>query len=72
LDSILIIGDGPIGLTLGLVLRAGAARKIYITEQTTTRRAQAAEVAGRVLNPAEENVGNVIRSLTGKGCGCSI
>jgi threonine dehydrogenase-like Zn-dependent dehydrogenase len=64
----LIIGGGPIGLTLGLVLRARGARKIYITEPTTTRRAQAAEVADRVLNPAEENVGNVIRSLTeGKG-----
>lgn len=67
LDSILIIGGGPIELTLGLVLRARGARKIYITEPTTTRRAQAAEVADRVLNPAEENVRNVIRLLTGGG-----
>lgn len=66
--AILIIGGGPIGLSLGLVLRARGAARIYISEPTPTRKHQASEVADRVINPAEENVEDVIRLLTnGKG-----
>jgi (R,R)-butanediol dehydrogenase/meso-butanediol dehydrogenase/diacetyl reductase len=64
----LIIGGGPIGLSLGLVLRARGAKTIYISESTPTRKDQASEVADRVINPVEDNVADVIRLLTnGKG-----
>jgi len=68
IGAILIIGGGPIGLSLCLVLRARGAKNIYISEPTATRKDQAKELADRVINPTEENVGDVVRSLTsGKG-----
>ncbi|KAF2834666.1 threonine dehydrogenase [Patellaria atrata CBS 101060] len=63
--AVLILGGGPIGIALILVLRARSADQIYVSEPTTKRRAQNEELADAVFDPIQEKVGDRCRALTG-------
>ncbi|KAF2093006.1 GroES-like protein [Rhizodiscina lignyota] len=66
--SVLVLGGGPIGFALVLLLRAHGASNITVSEPASIRREQVAEFAKNVINPINENVGDVCRSFTnGKG-----
>jgi len=65
---ILIIGGGPIGIALTLVLRVWGAETVFVSEPTEARRAQVQVLAHRVFDPREVNVGEKCRGLTnGRG-----
>lgn len=63
--DILILGGGPIGLAIALVLQAENVKSISISEPTAARKVQAKDVADRVIDPKSEKVGDVIREATG-------
>jgi 2-desacetyl-2-hydroxyethyl bacteriochlorophyllide A dehydrogenase len=60
-DGIVITGAGPIGLFAAALLRDMRARGIVVSEPSKRRRETAALWADRVLNPAEEDLGDVAR-----------
>jgi (R,R)-butanediol dehydrogenase/meso-butanediol dehydrogenase/diacetyl reductase len=62
--SILIVGGGPIGIALVLVLRACGSEMIIVSEPTVARRKQNEGLAEYVLNPVEQNIGDECRALT--------
>jgi len=63
--SVLVLGGGPIGLTLIMVLRTFGARAIYVSEPTEKRRKQNSELADAVFDPMEENVAERCKQKTG-------
>jgi len=63
--SVLILGGGPIGLTLIMVLRTFGARAIYVSEPILKRRMQNLELADAIFNPLEENVPEKCKERTG-------
>ncbi|KAK5031509.1 putative diacetyl reductase [(R)-acetoin forming] 2 [Exophiala sideris] len=66
--DVLILGAGPIGYAVALMLHAENPRNILISEPTARRKAQAEELVQRVIDPRSENVGEVCRQVTdGKG-----
>lgn len=68
-DSVVVIGAGPIGLMLAMLLEASGARNIYVLE-TAPYRTQFAKKIGpcwKVINPMEENAEEIIRQGTGIG-----
>ena len=66
--SILIVGGGPIGFAMIILLRSKGAQKIYVSEPTLTRRKQTAEIADEVFDPLNVKVGDKCRTLTnGRG-----
>ncbi|KIW01153.1 chlorophyll synthesis pathway protein BchC [Verruconis gallopava] len=62
--TVLIVGGGPIGIALLLVLRAFNCKKIIVSEPTDARRKQNEELADHTLNPMEQNIGDECRALT--------
>ena len=62
--SALILGGGPIGIALVLVLKAFGAKNVIVSEPTDARRKQNEELAHHVLNPIEQNIGDECRKLT--------
>ncbi|KAK5001252.1 hypothetical protein LTR66_000028 [Elasticomyces elasticus] len=62
--SALVVGGGPIGLAMILILRSLGAPKIYVSEPSETRQKQASNLADRVIDPTKEKVGDVVRDLT--------
>lgn len=67
-DSAVIIGGGPIGLMLVMLLKAAGAGRVYLAEVSPERAAFARglEIC-RVLNPREEDVDAVVAAETGIG-----
>lgn len=66
--DVLVLGGGPIGLTLVPTLRAHRVRSILLSEPTEKRAKTAASVVDRLINPRTDNVGDVCKTLTnGKG-----
>ncbi len=63
-ESLLIIGDGPMGLIQAILARALGASPIVIAGMTPGRLALAARYAGRVVNVAETKLQNEIKTLT--------
>ena len=63
--SVLVLGGGPVGIAIILVLRSFGCKQIYVSEPTATRAAQNNEIADAVFNPVNDNVGDKCRSLTG-------
>jgi (R,R)-butanediol dehydrogenase/meso-butanediol dehydrogenase/diacetyl reductase len=63
--SVLILGGGPIGLAVNVVLRTKGARKVYFSEPTEKRRKYNGEVAEGMFDPTSENVGEKCREVTG-------
>lgn len=62
--SALIVGGGPIGIALVLVLKAFGIKNVIVSEPTAARRKQNEELADHVLNPIDQNVGDECRKLT--------
>lgn len=62
--NVLVLGGGPIGFALLIVLKAHGADKIVVSEPAKMRREQVAEFATAVINPIEEHVGDRCRELT--------
>jgi len=66
--SVLVLGGGPIGLAVIIVLRTKGARAIYVSEPTKERQEQDRVVADLVIDPRSEKIGERCRMLTdGKG-----
>ena len=66
--AVLVIGGGPIGFALLLILKAVGANRVIVSEPTETRRQQVKEFASATINPIEENVAEKVGSLTeGRG-----
>lgn len=63
--SVLILGGGPVGLAVVVVLRTKGAKTVYVSEPTVKRQNQSREVADLVLDPRNEKVGDRCRELTG-------
>lgn len=71
--NVLVLGGGPIGFALLLVLRAHGATNVFVSEPTKLRREQVSEYAQAVIDPVKEKVGDRCRELTdGKGADVSI
>lgn len=62
--SVLVVGGGPVGVAVIIVLRAFGCKRILVSEPTVVRRMQNESVADVVLNPLEEDVGKRCRELT--------
>lgn len=67
-ESLLIIGDGPLGLMQAILARAIGAAPIVVAGMTPTRLAIAARYADRVIDVTKENLTDEIKTLT-KGAG---
>ena len=66
--DVLVIGGGPIGFALLLILKALGAERVIVSEPTETRRQQVKDFASATLNPIEENVAERVAVLTeGRG-----
>ena len=66
--TVLVLGGGPIGFALLLVLRAHGATNVFVSEPATLRREQVAEYSQAVFDPTKEKVGDRCRELTdGRG-----
>jgi (R,R)-butanediol dehydrogenase/meso-butanediol dehydrogenase/diacetyl reductase len=64
-DSVLIVGAGPIGLALLLVLKASGARWVGISEVADARKKQALEFgADAVFDPRVDDVPGEVRKAT--------
>lgn len=64
---VLIIGGGPVGFALMLALRAHQPRTIIVSEPTSTRRAQVANMADVTLDPLRQNVAEACREASPAG-----
>ncbi len=66
--TVLVLGGGPIGFALLLLLRAHGATNVVVSEPATRRREQVSEYAQVVIDPVKEKVGDKCRELTdGRG-----
>jgi len=63
--DVLVVGSGPIGYALFLVLKARKVRQILVSEPTVVRRQRAAELVDMTIDPRKEDVGSVCRKATG-------
>lgn len=64
--SFLILGGGPIGIAAVPVCKAAGASRVLLSEVMPFRQDLARKMgADRVIDPAKENVAEVVRSLTG-------
>lgn len=70
--EVLVVGGGPIGFALLLVLKAVGANRVTVSEPAAMRRKQVAAFAQAVINPAEENVSQRIAELTEGGPGVEV
>ena len=68
-DSAVVIGCGPIGMLIGMLLKASGASKIYMLETVDYRIefVKKLGIATRVLNPIKEDVPTIIAQETGIG-----
>lgn len=63
--DVLILGGGPIGLAVALVLKAENVKSVSISEPASARKAHAKSLADRVIDPTSVKVGDVLREATG-------
>ena len=68
-DSAVVIGCGPIGILIGMLLKASGVSRLYMQETVDYRIefVKKLGIATRVLNPFKENVSSVIAQETGIG-----
>jgi (R,R)-butanediol dehydrogenase/meso-butanediol dehydrogenase/diacetyl reductase len=73
-SSVLVSGAGPIGALTILAARAAGASKIFVADPNPTRRSMAGNLAPDVIviNPKDENLGEIIRSNTEEGVGVDV
>lgn len=70
--TILVLGGGPIGFALLLLLRAHGATRVIVSEPAKLRREQVAEFAQEVIDPTKEKVGERCRAFAGDGEGVDV
>jgi (R,R)-butanediol dehydrogenase/meso-butanediol dehydrogenase/diacetyl reductase len=63
--SVLVLGGGPVGLAVVVVLRTKGVKQIYVSEPTLKRQKHNEALADAVFNPTTEKVGDRCRELTG-------
>lgn len=63
--SVLVVGGGPVGVAVIVVLRAFGCKNIIVSEPTTVRAEQIEKIADVVLNPIKDDVSARCRDLTG-------
>ena len=67
-QHVLVLGGGPVGFALIIVLRAYHPKKILVSEPTFTRRALVSEFVDYNLNPSKESVVSRSQEITaGRG-----
>ena len=67
-DRILILGSGPVGLCVLLLCQARGIQDITVSEPSARRREMAAQSGVKTVNPADENLEEMVMSSTqGKG-----
>jgi L-iditol 2-dehydrogenase len=64
-ESVLILGAGPIGLCVLLLLKARGIEDITVSEPSPLRRALAQQIGAVTVNPAEQNLDEIVMSATG-------
>lgn len=69
--SALVLGGGPIGLSVIWNLRAVGIKTLIVSEPSKLRQDHTRELADHVLNPVNVNIGDKCRELTG-GLGVDI
>lgn len=66
--DVLVVGGGPIGFALLLVLKAVGANRVLLSEPAAARRDKVADLTSAVINPIEEDVAQRVQELTaGRG-----
>ena len=68
--NVLIVGGGPIGIALAILLEAQSVKTLILSEPTAKRREQARRLGliQRIIDPKTENLGEICRRITsGKG-----
>ena len=67
-EQILILGAGPVGFALIIVLRAHHPKKIVVSEPIHTRRAQVSELVDLTFDPGQDRVVQRSKEITeGRG-----
>ncbi|GGL13533.1 2,3-butanediol dehydrogenase [Nocardia jinanensis] len=65
-STALVVGAGPIGLSLVLALRAHGVETVFVTELSASRKELALRLgADRIIDPREEEVVGAVRAATG-------
>lgn len=62
---VLVVGGGPVGVAVMIVLRAFGCENIIVSEPTTVRAKQNEVIADLVLNPVNDDIGARCRERTG-------
>lgn len=62
---VLIVGGGPVGVAVCIVLRARGCKMVLVSEPAAVRARQNGRVADVVLNPVKDEIGARCRELTG-------
>ncbi|KAM3423186.1 hypothetical protein BST61_g636 [Cercospora zeina] len=62
--DVLVVGGGPIGFALLLVLKAVGANRVIVSEPAAARREQVADFASVVIDPLKEDVARRVKKLT--------
>ena len=66
--SVLVVGGGPVGLSVLWNLKVMGVGKVYVSEPTKTRRDMVGELADEVFDPSKQNVADMCRERTlGRG-----
>lgn len=67
-DSAVVVGAGPIGLMIAMMLKSAGVDKLFILETAPVRAAFAENLKlGRVINPITEKAGEIVTEATGIG-----
>lgn len=67
-DSAVVIGAGPIGLMIAMLLKKSGIEQLFILETAKPRAAFAEQLElGKVINPMDEDAGTIIGEATGIG-----
>ena len=67
-DSVVVLGAGPIGVLFALLAKMCGAGKVIISEPTEGRRKHAASLGvDLVVNPKEQDLAKLVKSMTPRG-----
>ena len=71
-DVVLVVGAGPMGLLNVLVAQGRGASKIILSEPNAARLAQGAAFCDIAVNPAEQDLAEIVKAETQDGLGVDI
>jgi threonine dehydrogenase-like Zn-dependent dehydrogenase len=70
-DTALIVGAGPIGLSVLLCLRAQGAARVIVSEPSTARRQRAADLGAETIDPRDGDLISTLIDMTSGGADIS-